>query len=365
MKTLNSSLGFLFGGSVKALKVILFLSGVGILLTAASDRLAQPQQHESVSTVVVNGPAGTQRQRKAVVSAAPAVPRAFVSINGSDTNPCSAVQPCRSFNQALAVVEPGGEIVVQNSGGYSTGFTITQGVTIDAAGFNASVISTSNTDLCTINTGPNDRVVLRGISFHGANVGANAIAITQVGSLYVEHCSIAEFVGDGVHMTNGGNLWVTDTDVRSCDNGLLIQTSSASANLFAQDSRFTESLGGALPAGSGVLVLATGSGSATGWISNCTASDCLTGFGVESTSSGTADLTLTNCRAFANFTGFGAVTFGTGQANMRIANCVATQNQNGVAQQGGAASVLGSNPGTNFFSGNIVNGVTTGSVTLQ
>src|SRR5260370_20090308 len=68
------------------------------------------------------------------------VPRAFVSINGSDANPCSAVQPCRSFNQALTVVEPGGEIVVQDSGGYSTGFTITQSVTIDAAGFNASVI---------------------------------------------------------------------------------------------------------------------------------------------------------------------------------------------------------------------------------
>src|SRR5215831_10315195 len=92
------------------------------------------------------------------------VPRAFVSINGIDTNPCSATQPCRSFNQALTVVQPGGEIVVQNSGGYSTGFTITQSVTIDAAGFNASVISTGAGDLCTINTAASDRVVLRGIS---------------------------------------------------------------------------------------------------------------------------------------------------------------------------------------------------------
>src|SRR5215467_2027142 len=85
------------------------------------------------------------------------IPRAFVSINGSDTNPCSAVQPCRSFNQALAVVQPGGEIVVQNSGGYSTGFTITQSVTIDAAGFNASVISIGSGDLCTISAGASDR----------------------------------------------------------------------------------------------------------------------------------------------------------------------------------------------------------------
>src|SRR6516165_8269701 len=121
------------------------------------------------------------------------VPRAFVSINGSDANPCSAVQPCRSFNQALAVVQAGGEIVVQNSGGYSTGFTITQSVTIDAAGFNASVINLAGGDLCTINAGPNDRVILRNISFHGAGLGLSAIQVEQVGSLYVEHCSIAEF----------------------------------------------------------------------------------------------------------------------------------------------------------------------------
>src|SRR5260370_13266902 len=99
------------------------------------------------------------------------VPRTFVSINGSDASPCSAVQPCRSFNQALTVVQPGGEIVVQNSGGYSTGFTITQKVTIDAAGVNAAAISIDATDLCTINAGPSDRVVLRNISLHGASGG--------------------------------------------------------------------------------------------------------------------------------------------------------------------------------------------------
>jgi hypothetical protein len=169
------------------------------------------------------------------------VPRAFVSINGSDANACSAIVPCRSFNQALTVVEAGGEIVVQNSGGYSTGFTITQSVTIDAAGFNASVISTSLTDLCTINAGASDRVVLRGISFHGAVVGNNAINAVQVGSLYVEHCSITEFNGDGMHMVHGGNLWVTDTDVRKCLSGLVVIANGATpAHLVAQDSRLTE-----------------------------------------------------------------------------------------------------------------------------
>jgi hypothetical protein len=117
---------------------------------------------------------------------------------------------------------------------------------------------------------------LRGISFPGANIGSNAINATQVGSLYVEHCSIAEFTSDGVDMQNGGNLWVTDTDVRKCAlDGLQLGTNSATAvNLVGQDSRFTES-------GTGVSFDTIGTGAATGWLSNCTASLCDNGFVVS------------------------------------------------------------------------------------
>jgi hypothetical protein len=295
------------------------------------------------------------------------VPRAFVSISGSDTNPCSAVQPCRSFNQALTVVEAGGEIVVQDSGGYSTGFTITKSVTIDAAGFNASVISTGLPDLCTINTGPNDRVALRGISFHGGNFGANAMVVSQVGSLYVEHCSIEGFANFGVVMTKGGNIWVTDTDIRNCaSTGLGIASSASAAHLVAQDSRFTE-------CDIGVDLVAAGA-AVTGWLSNCTASLCGDGFIVESASTNNADLTLTNCRAFGNArgpnagNGLLALTGNTGSATMRIANCVVTQNSIGIfvsSSGGGVASVIGTSPGTNYISGNGTNGSTTSSVTLH
>jgi hypothetical protein len=292
-----------------------------------------------------------------------AVPRAFVSTSGSDTNPCSAAQPCRSFNQALTVVEPGGEIVVQNSGGYSTGFTITQSVTIDATGVNASVISTSATDLCTINTGATDRVVLRGISFHGASLGTNAINVTQVGSLYLEHCSISEFTGDGVHMPNGGNLWVTDTDVRRCPlSGLDVESGATAAHFVARDSGFTECT-------EGVLLQTQGAATATGLISNCIASLCEDGFFVISNSAGNADLTLTNCRAFGNTSvGLVATTISTGNATMRVSNCVVTDNLIGISRVSfgaGVPSVLGSNPGTNLISGNASLNSTTGNVALQ
>jgi hypothetical protein len=251
-------------------------------------------------------------------------------------------------------VEAGGEIVVQNSGGYSTGFTITKSVTIDAAGVNASVINTADGDLCTINAGVSDRVVLRGISFHGANVGIDAIHVTQVGSLYVEHCSIAEFTGAGVTTVNGGNLWVTDTDVRACVDGLIAKTGGTTGvHLVAQDSRFTEC------SDVGVVVFTFGTGAATGWMSNCTASLCGDGFLVESNSAGNVDLTLTNCRASGNSVGLASGVFSTGNTTIRIANCVVTKNSKGIATQqsgGGTASVIGTSPGTNLISGNTTNG---------
>jgi hypothetical protein len=292
------------------------------------------------------------------------VPRAFVSINGNDLNPCSAAQPCRSFNQALTVVQPGGEIVVQDSGGYSTGFTITQSVTIDAAGFNASVISTGPGDLCTVNAGASDRVVLRGISFHGAGIGSSAINVAKVGSLYVEHCSIAEFGVDGVRVLNGGNLFVTDTDVRKCFEGLLVGTSSTTpANLVAQDSRFTECTDAGI-----LLATLFSSGTATGWVSNCISSLCGEGFLAKSETGANVDLTLANCRADGGNAGIQATVLSSGNATVRITGCTVTQNSFGiftVASGTGAASVLGTAPGDNLISANASGNSVTGSASLQ
>jgi len=291
-----------------------------------------------------------------LVNAGKAAPRAFVSVHGSDTDSCTASDPCRSFNRALSVVDAGGEIVVMDSGGYSTGFSISKSVTIDAGGFNASVDSTSGTDLCTIKTFPSDTVVLKGISFHGANVGANAISVIGVGSLYVEHCSIAEFKGDGVKMLNGGNLFVTDLDVRKCVNGLRVSTNTATpANLVGHDSRFSECTqnGVLLPGNNGVVV--------TGWLSNCTASLCGTGFQVLMQNFASGKLTLTNCRAVGNSTGIGAIGSQLAPASVNLANCVVTAN----SSFGVSGLVTGTRPGTNFIAFNGDGNSAVGAVTLQ
>jgi hypothetical protein len=301
---------------------------------------------------------------KTSVPGTPTVPRAFVSTTGSDTNPCSAAQPCRSFNQALTAVQPGGEIVVQDSGGYSTGFTITKSVTIDGGGVDASVISLDGTDLCTINAGPADTVVLRGISFHGARFGLSAaINATHVGSLYVDHCSISEFTGDGVRMPNGGNLFITGTDVRACTSfGVVMSSGSSPANLVAHDSRFTECFFGGVS-------LSAGAAAATGSLTDCTVS-VSNDTAIEAACSGTgnADMTLTNCRAIGNGIGIAAVSSSTGRATIDIANCTVTQNTSGIftaSTGGGTASVIGTSPGTNRIARNGSGNSVSVSETLQ
>jgi hypothetical protein len=264
----------------------------------------------------------------------------------------------------LTVVEAGGEVVVQASGGYSTGFTITQSVTIDSAGFNASVISTSAGNLCSIAAGATDRVVLRGISFHGASVGGNAITVSRVGALYVEHCSVAEFTQNGVQNDYGGSLQVIDTDVRACFGGIEFTAGLVPANLIVRNSRFTE-------CGSTGVVLVSLNAAAAGSLTNCIASRCGDGFVLFVGSSANADLTLVNCKAFSNDTGISVRTDnGTaGRATLRIANCVVTQNQTGIARLrgvgGGTASVLGTSPGSNLVFGNVTDGASDGSVVLQ
>src|SRR5262249_40351936 len=280
-----------------------------------------------------------------------AVPRAFVSTGGNDANPGSTGQACRSFSRALTVVQPGGEIVVQNSGGYSTGFTITQAVTIDAGGSNASVISTNNTDLCTINAGASDAVVLRGINFHGANVGNHAISVTRAGSLYVERGSITEFVGNGINISNGGKLFVTDTDVRRCSKGLIVVGSSLAANLVAHNSRFTECAAGVDIHSSGIGVVVNG------WLSDCAASLCSSyGFVANADAGSIAFLTLTNCRAIGNNIAIASsANEPAAGAGVAIANWVVTRNELGIGifhAANSQAFVYGTSPATNLIFSN-------------
>src|SRR4051812_32948641 len=46
--------------------------------------------------------------------------RAYLSISGNDTNPCTLQAPCRLLPAALAAVADGGEVWMLDSGNYNT-----------------------------------------------------------------------------------------------------------------------------------------------------------------------------------------------------------------------------------------------------
>jgi len=44
--------------------------------------------------------------------------RVFVASYGNDSNPCTFGSPCRNFQQAVTVVDPGGEVTAIDSAGF-------------------------------------------------------------------------------------------------------------------------------------------------------------------------------------------------------------------------------------------------------
>ncbi len=156
--------------------------------------------------------------------------RVFVSArSGSDANACDDVNaPCKTFAGAVSKLNPGGEAIVLDSGGYGP-VTITQAVTIEAPAGVTAFIHPHSGDAVTISAGPSDLVTLRGLVL---NVGThNGITVNSVGTLNVESCLITKFAGEGIQMLSAGRLNVKGTDVTACFNGIGIENTSGLAQV--------------------------------------------------------------------------------------------------------------------------------------
>src|SRR5262249_57481750 len=70
------------------------------------------------------------------------ITRTYVSGTGNDSNPCTASQPCASFQAALALTVAGGEIFVLNSANYGP-VTVNKALTITSEGAVPGILPTS------------------------------------------------------------------------------------------------------------------------------------------------------------------------------------------------------------------------------
>ena len=170
--------------------------------------------------------------------------RTWVSGVGDDVNPCSRTAPCKTFAGAISKTAAGGEIDALDPGGFGA-VTITKSITIDGthgAGFGSILSSGVNgvnvNDSATAT--PNTIVVtLRKLSINGAGttLGLNGVNFTSGKSVNVEDCEIFNFSQNAINVNKttgaGAELYVTDTDIYNCANGIRLSSTGGGSFISA------------------------------------------------------------------------------------------------------------------------------------
>jgi len=200
----------------------------------------------------------------ALKTPAAAAERTWVSIGGADSNLCTRVSPCLTFQGAHDKTDPGGEINCLEEGSISSfrynGATLTKSITIDCAG-------TSAQSQGFVIFGAGIVVVIRNLTINGFGLNGDGIVFLEGAALFVEHCAIANLnmgvAGQGVGIQFApkdgvaGNLYVTDSIIRnaglaSSGGGIIIQPAlSASARVMIERTRVENNTYGIFANGTG------------------------------------------------------------------------------------------------------------------
>jgi hypothetical protein len=159
--------------------------------------------------------------------------RVFVASYGNDSNPCSFGAPCRNFQQAVDVVDPGGEVTAIDSAGFGP-ISINKAVTITSPdGVEAGIVPVAGGNAITVNAGSSDTIGLRGLTINGAGNALNGVAFNTGGTLTIQNCVIRNLTGQGINFipSNSSSLSVSNSYVgNNGGHGILVSPSgSASA----------------------------------------------------------------------------------------------------------------------------------------
>ena len=152
-------------------------------------------------------------------------PRSWVSAKGNDANPCTELQPCRTFQKAHDATAMGGEVNVLDPAEYGP-VKVDRSITID--GGNMGYIQPPlQTDGIFINNA-SAQVVVRNLSllgFSSVDSAADGIRAQNARGLSVDHVQIKGFA-HGVTVAFANRLpvrvLVADTIIRLCGAGILV-----------------------------------------------------------------------------------------------------------------------------------------------
>jgi hypothetical protein len=146
--------------------------------------------------------------------------RVFVASYGNDANPCTFGSPCKTFQQAVNVVDAGGEVTAIDSAGFGP-INITKAVTITSPdGVEAGIVPVSGGDAIDINAGASDVINLHGLTLVGGGIGKWGILFINGGVLNIQNCVIRGFTEDGILFEPTASSKIAISDTIISNNGL-------------------------------------------------------------------------------------------------------------------------------------------------
>jgi hypothetical protein len=163
--------------------------------------------------------------------------RVFVASYGNDSNPCTFLSPCKTFQVAVNTVDAGGEVAAIDSAGFGP-INITKAVTITSPpGVEASIATSTGQTAITIAAGPNDSVTLRGLTLNGAGAGNYGVNFTSGYKLAVLDCFVTDYTVDAifVNVTATTIVLISNTAIFDAPAGLVLQTAANGAIIATVD----------------------------------------------------------------------------------------------------------------------------------
>ena len=252
--------------------------------------------------------------------------RVFVASYGNDSNPCTFLSPCKTFQIGVNTVDAGGEVTAIDSAGFGP-IGITKAVTITSPdGVEAGIVPVSGGNAITIHAGSTDAIVLHGLTLNGSGVGANGIVFNSGASLSIADCAVRNMTGNGLaffpNVTTTTTLAVSNSYFNNNGNSAMFISPNSSGAITAS----IERTGFYANPGTGLVVNGnSGTGALTVAVTDSVAANNGNGgFLVESSAAGSvSNLSLTHSLAEGN--AFGVVSGGA-NATLWLAQSTVTGN---------------------------------------
>jgi hypothetical protein len=266
--------------------------------------------------------------------------RTWVSGTGDDVNPCSRTAPCKTFAGAISKTAAGGQISVIDSGGFGA-VTINKAITIDATGVEAGILATAGSNGVTVNAGPLDDVVLKGVDIFGGSQCGNSSSTSE-----------GQY---GVRYIGGRSLTIEHSTIEAFSKaGISVEPGSNNAQLAVHGATIRNNCGAGIKVAPGATGVVTASVSASalvhnlvGYLANSgrsTVSDSQvlgsTQTGVNA-SNAAADLTVTGTTISGSTTGAGVLADNGGKVH--VTGSTITNNRYGFSLSGGSIESAGDN----------------------